>query len=274
MTTGAGGRRRLAVLGSPIAHSRSPQLHTAAYRVLGLDWEYERIEVREGGLADLIGGLGPQWRGLSLTMPLKREALRVADAVDARAAELAQANTLVLSDAGVRAFSTDVDGVLGALASLGVGPVRSATVLGGGATAESAVAARRTLGAEGTVGVRTPARAARLGASARVLPLAEAPMDAAVVVSTVPAGAELPVRVPDRPGVLLDVVYDPWPTPLATAWRARGGRVANGLEMLLHQALGQVRAFVGGDPGIPLPDEDAVLRAMRDAAGWGAVEGS
>lgn len=262
------------MLGSPIAHSRSPDIHAAAYRVLGLDWGYERIEVRAGELEAVVRGLGSEWRGLSLTMPLKREALRVADAVDARAAALAQANTLVLGEEGIRAFSTDADGVVGALASLGVVRVRSATVLGGGATAESAVAALRALDAEVTVAARNPERAARLTASARVVPLDAAPMGAEVVVSTVPAGAELPVRLPDRPGFLLEVVYDPWPTPLAAAWLAAGGRVASGREMLLHQALGQVRAFVGDDPGIPLPDEDVVLRAMRAAAGIRPVEGS
>lgn len=272
MSAPGSARRRLAVLGSPVAHSRSPQLHAAAYRVLGVDWSYERIEVGEEGLAEFVAGLGPEWRGLSLTMPLKRVALTMADVIDPLASELGQANTLVLGDHGIRAFSTDAAGVTGALAESGVLRVTRATVLGGGATAESAIAALRALDAEVVVGVRAPERAARLADRATVMALESAPLDAAladaeVVVSTVPSGVRLPLVIPDRPGVLLDVVYDPWPTPLAAAWQARGGRVLGGRQMLLHQALGQVRAFVGGDPRIPLPREDAVLSAMRGAVG-------
>lgn len=266
--TSAAGRTRLAVLGSPIAHSRSPEIHAAAYRALGLDWDYGRAEVGEDGLAGFTAGLDPEWRGLSLTMPLKREALAVADLVDPLAAELRQANTLLLDDDGIRAFSTDAAGIVGALADAGMHGMRRATVLGGGATAESAVVALRGLGAEVTVAVRAPERAARLVGRAAVVPLAEAPLDAELVVATVPGGVELPVRIPPTvDGLLLDVAYEPWPTPLASAWSAAGGRAVSGLGMLLHQALGQVRIFVGGDPGIPLPDEPAVFRAMREAVG-------
>src|SRR6478752_1823922 len=92
---------RLAVLGSPIAHSKSPALHRAAYEVLGLDWEYDAIEVAEGGLATFLGGLDASWRGLSLTMPLKREVLPLLDELDELAAQSQLANT-VLIDGGRR----------------------------------------------------------------------------------------------------------------------------------------------------------------------------
>ncbi|MDO3637887.1 shikimate dehydrogenase, partial [Mycolicibacterium sp. KC 300] len=110
--------RRAAVLGSPIAHSRSPQVHLAAYRALGLDsWTYDRIECTADQLPELVGGLGPEWVGLSVTMPNKFAALRFADERTERADLVGSANTLVRSGRGWRADNTDVDGIVGALGS-------------------------------------------------------------------------------------------------------------------------------------------------------------
>jgi shikimate dehydrogenase len=265
---------RLAVLGSPIAHSRSPELHLAAYRALGLDWEYTREEVDDAGLAPFLAGLGPEWRGLSLTMPLKRRVAELVPVVDEVARRTRQGNTILL-DGGtpVKAFNTDVHGIVAALGEAGVASARRATVLGGGATAESAVAALESLGAEVTVAVRDVAKATATGAfpGAAVVALG-ADADAAVaqseaVVSTIPPGAEFPVRIAglERTQTLLDVAYAPWPTPLAATWSGAGGRVVHGLEMLLHQAVHQIRIFLSGDPAVPLADEAAVIRAMRSA---------
>ena len=130
--------RKAAVLGSPIAHSRSPQLHLAAYRALGLtDWTYERIECTAEQLPELVGGLGPEWVGLSVTMPGKFAALRFADARTERAELVGSANTLVRTPNGWRADNTDVDGVAGALGTVD-GP---AIVVGSGGTAPAAVVA-------------------------------------------------------------------------------------------------------------------------------------
>ena len=265
---------RLAVLGAPIEHSRSPQLHLAAYRVLGLDWDYTREEVDDAGLAGFLDRLGPEWRGLSLTMPLKRRVAELVPDVDEVARRTRQGNTILL-DAGrpVRAFNTDVHGIVAALGEAGVRALDRATVLGGGATAESAVVALESLGAEVTVAVRDVAKVVASGtfAGARIVALgpdADAALaESAAVVSTIPPGAEFPVRLAGLGSAqtLLDVAYAPWPTPLAQAWREAGGRVVHGLEMLLHQAVHQVRIFVAGDPSVPLPGEAAVIRAMRTA---------
>lgn len=273
MSAPAGGRRRLAVLGSPIEHSKSPQLHAAAYRELGLDWDYGRAEVGESELAGFLDGLGPEWLGLSLTMPLKREALRLAELPTERATATGQANTLVRTAHGWVADNTDVPGLLDALADDGIRAVRTGIVLGGGATAVSAARALQSLGAEVTMAMRSPERA----------PLADVPAvaldsvrleTADVTISTVPASAELRLDVPalDDTRTLLDVVYDPWPSPLASAWTTAGGRVIDGLAMLLHQAVHQIRLFSSGadgdpDAGAPLPDEPGVLRVMRAAVG-------
>lgn len=254
--------RKAAVLGSPVAHSRSPQLHLAAYRALGLDdWSYRRIECGADELAALVAGFGPEWVGVSVTMPGKFEALRVADERTERAELVGSANTLVRTATGWRADNTDIDGVAGALADYAArrGGLHRATVLGSGGTAPAAVVALAGLGVnEITVAARSPQNAARLvelGSRLGVETafhrlgddgLRESAERTDVVVSTIPAEAaaglaETLAGVP----VLLDAIYDPWPTPLARAVAASGGEVISGLQMLLHQAFSQVEQFTG-----------------------------
>ncbi len=265
--------RRAAVLGMPVAHSLSPALHNAAYAALGLPgWHYDRHAVDEAGLRGFVDGLGPDWVGLSLTMPLKRAALAVADDVDPDAAAIGAANTLVRRQGRWFAANTDVGGIVETLREAGVRRVERALVLGAGGTAQAALAALRRLGEDApTVLVRDPARAgalrataARIGVSPRIVGgLAEVPLPPAdVVVSTLPAGAAdaLADRAPGPATVVLDVVYAPWPTALATAAAAAGCRVAGGLEVLLHQAVEQVELMTGR------PGPTAAMRAALLAA--------
>ncbi|GFG69232.1 shikimate dehydrogenase [Mycolicibacter senuensis] len=247
------------MLGSPIAHSRSPQLHLAAYRALGLrGWTYDRIECDAERLPALVSGLGPEWVGVSVTMPGKFAALAFADERTPRAERIGSANTLVRTPTGWLADNTDVDGVSGALGSAGR-VSGDAIVLGSGGTAPAAVVALTDLGVSGiTVAARNPDNAARLvalateaGVPARYCALGEAGLTeaaaaASVTVSTLPA--EVAARyAPVLAGVpvLLDAIYDPWPTPLAAAVAAAGGTVISGLQMLLHQAFTQVELFTG-----------------------------
>jgi shikimate dehydrogenase len=263
--------RRAAVLGSPIAHSRSPQLHLAAYRALGLgDWTYDRIECTADQLPALASGLGPEWVGLSVTMPGKFAALRFADEHTTRAEMVGSANTLVRTAEGWRADNTDIDGVTGALGTVH----GSAVVVGSGGTAPAAVAALAGLGtARLTIAARDQAKAAplvdlaeRLGVPAQWCDL-DAPelaglaAEAGAVVSTIPADvAERYAATLARTPVLLDAIYDPWPTPLAAAVQAAGGRVVSGLQMLLNQAFAQVEQFTG----LPAPKE-AMRAALQTA---------
>ncbi len=131
-----------AVVGSPIAHSRSPVLHRAAYAALGLtDWSYKRVELHAGELRSWLAGLGDNWRGVSVTMPLKQEAVTGADTASDLAADLRAANTLIRGVGGWHADNTDVAGLSGAIRELGAGDARShssgsvrgsATVIGAG----------------------------------------------------------------------------------------------------------------------------------------------
>jgi shikimate dehydrogenase len=263
--------RHAAVLGQPVAHSLSPVLHGAAYAELGLTgWTYERVEIGDGpALRGFVEALGPQWVGLSLTMPLKRLVQPLLATLSPVAAAVGSVNTVVLRDGGRSGHNTDVHGIVEALREGGVGALSpgGSVVLGGGATAASAVAALADLGdREPTVVVRAAARAgevleaaARLGARPRVVEFHE--LDAAVLggcsaaVSTVPAaGAPAVTSVIDRSGpvrgVLLDVVYQPARTPAMAAWERAGGTVVGGFVMLLHQAVEQVRLFSGRTPSV------------------------
>lgn len=260
--------RRAAVLGSPVSHSRSPDLHLAAYRALGLaDWDYTRRECTADQVAGVLADAAPEWVGFSVTMPGKRAALAAADERTDRAVLVGSANTLVRTERGWRADCTDIDGMLGALAHLRVGTdtvgttlTRSAVVVGAGGTALPTVAALAAVGiTDLTVVARSAERARgvidlarRLGLTVAITDfvdgpeLADAAAASAVVVSTVPAPAAAPLAPALAHGArVVDVIYDPWPTPLATAVGDRGGEIVGGLVMLLNQAYSQVEQFTG-----------------------------
>ena len=265
---------KCAVVGDPIAHSLSPVLHRAAYDALGLDWTYESVQVRPGGLPPFLDGLDESWRGLSLTMPLKREAVPLLTSADDWVRLTGAANTIILDRDGSRhGLNTDVPGARVAVAGSGVGTCARAVVLGAGATAASVVFALAELGLQHvTLLTREPVRAGETlrvfaqhlrGTSYDVRPLAEAAehsMTADIAVSTVPASAQVPelvVALAEVP-VIFDAVYDPWPTPLAASAVATGRTLVTGLDLLLAQAQGQVQAMTG-NPDVP-------VEAMRAAA--------
>ncbi|WP_328550648.1 shikimate dehydrogenase [Streptomyces sp. NBC_00366] len=263
---------RAAVLGSPIAHSLSPRLHTAGYRALGLEgWSYDRFEIDEAALPGFLAQLGPEWAGLSLTMPLKRAVIPLLDEITDTAASVEAVNTVVLRPDGSKVGdNTDIPGLVAALHERGVEETESAAILGAGATASSALAAlARICTGEVTVYVRSERRAdemrqwgERLGVQVRPADWADAAQafEAPLVISTTPAGGTdaLAAELPAHTGTLFDVLYDPWPTPLAAAWEARGGHVLGGLDLLVHQAVFQFRQFTG--------DARSPLAAMREAA--------
>ncbi|GGT19620.1 shikimate dehydrogenase [Streptomyces chromofuscus] len=263
--------RRAAVLGSPIAHSLSPVLHRTAYQELGLTgWTYDRFEVDEEGLPGFFAQLGPEWAGLSLTMPLKRAVIPLLDEISDTAASVEAVNTVVLTDDGRRVGdNTDIPGMVAALREHGIEQAGSAAILGAGATASSALAAlARICTGEIVVHVRSAARAAemrqwgeRLEVDVRIADWADAAeaLHHPLVVATTPAGTTdaLAAAVPERPATLFDVLYDPWPTTLAARWSAYGGAVVGGLDLLVHQAVLQVEQVTGRVP--------APLDAMRKA---------
>ncbi|MDL9979766.1 shikimate dehydrogenase family protein [Microbacterium sp. ASV49] len=267
---------RLEVWGDPIAHSRSPLLHAAAYAALGLDWSYGRRRVDEESFAGELAGLDASFRGLSLTMPLKGVARAASVTLDRPADLTGAVNTLLISDDGPRGFNTDVGGIVQDLREHGIDAPPRARIVGAGATATSAVVALAELGAEQVdVVARRPEAAASLAAFGGRLGMrvSASALDAGaftqgdVTISTLPGDApiagEAAQALAEAGGLLYDVVYGHWPTALALAWERHGNQAVWGLGMLLHQALLQVRVFVHGDPAVPLADEEHVLAAMR-----------
>jgi shikimate dehydrogenase len=264
---------RCAVLGDPVDHSLSPVIHRAAYRALGLDdWRYDAVQVPSGGLTAFLDGLDPaEWRGLSLTMPLKREAVPLLGSYDEWVRAAGACNTVLLDPDGSRhGLNTDVTGALMVLGEHDV-PMQRAVVLGGGATATSLLLALAERGMrQATLVVRDPDRAAETvhAVSAhrsaptvdvvRFDTVEQLPGD--VLVSTVPASAQVPellAAVADVP-LVFDVVYEPWPTPLAAAAERSGRTVLSGLDLLVAQAVNQVVVMTGR--------YDVPAGAMRRAA--------
>lgn len=268
-----------AVVGQPVAHSLSPAIHRAAYASLGLDWEYQRIDLDPGGLPGLVAALraesGVRWRGLSVTMPHKADAARLGKPSEL-VALTGVANTLVLTPEGITAHNTDVTGFVLALQDrLGAGqtpgPGFSGTIVGNGATALSALVALRRLGADrAQVVCRAAERArgmvelaGRLGVGIEVHTPGDRLAGTEVLISTVPArgSEELAAEVAHVAPVVFDSVYDPWPTPLVEAvgvtdpstgsgnvgeaGRCGDVQVLDGLDLLAAQAVEQVSLFTG-----------------------------
>lgn len=278
--------RRAAVIGHPISHSLSPVLHRAAYRELGLTtWLYDVVDVAPEYLGEFMSALDGSWTGLSVTMPHKRTIASFVDQVEPLAAAVGSINTVVFSGGDSKrpgmavGANTDVHGMVAAIterlpAGLSV-TAPTGAILGGGATAASALAALGGLGCtRPVVYVRSKARsgeamraAHNLGVEPRWRSLSDAAetVDADITISTIPAMADIdPIlqaivrrgslkRVP----LLLDVVYDPWPTKLAESWP---GQVISGHRMLLHQAALQVQLMTGKIAPI-----ETMRKALNDA---------
>jgi len=281
---------RLAVLGHPIDHSLSPALHRAAYEVLGLDWTYDRADLTEDQLDDFVATRDVSWLGLSLTMPLKYRAAELADVVDSDTALTGACNTLVFDRETNQklGFNTDV----AALASVIVDAARATTdsgevpasiaILGGGATAVSAIAAAARAGVESVdIYVRDTGRASNAVVAAQASGVLASVHDlssfcetssSSVTICTLPGSVHVQMPVAELAGrILIDVAYSPWPTTRAVAWQAAGGSAVSGLHMLVRQAVLQVRIFVAGSPEIVLDDEQQVRAAMAASVGLGEL---
>jgi shikimate dehydrogenase len=255
---------RCAVLGSPIAHSLSPVLHRAAYAELGLDWTYDAVEVDEDGLEAFLDGLDDDWRGLSLTMPLKRVALGLVHKSSAVAMAVGSANTILLEPGDGRGIgdNTDVPGAQAALRERQLEP-RSARIVGGGATATSIAYALAALGLRDLEFVvrdesraEVAARVARSAGADVIVKSFEHPMLEKVdlLVSTVPGDAigSRSHELAESSRAVFDVAYDPWPTPLIVAAEQADLPVVTGLDLLAHQAALQVELMTGSTADVDL----------------------
>ena len=267
---------KAAVLGFPIGHSKSPLLHAAAYRALDLPWTYERHEVDELLFPDFLQRHAHEFNGLSLTMPLKRIGFDVAEVRDLAATATRAVNTLVFGDQ-LRGFNTDVVGFREALRSAEADSGTVATVLGTGATAQSAAYALMLEGVrELHVAGRRPDALAVMSRWLSDLGVVMhghawgSPLPhTAVTISAVVAGATDDLIPPEQPGLLFDCIYAPWPTVLASAWGARGGAVLSGTDLLVQQAAEQVLLMThvhADNRGAIVTAMYAALRALEFSA--------
>ncbi len=266
-------QRRAGVLGFPAAHSLSPTIHRRGYELCGLDgWRYDIFELRPDEVEPFLDSLDDTWRGFSVTMPLKETVARLGIA-DPLVSAMGVANTIVLERGEHdvrRVYNTDVPGFQRAIATAGVASVRSTMVLGSGATALSALVAVGSLGSRVLISARNPVKAAALAARGVELGFATEVVEWGVypsvdgVISTVPSDAivsHLPGLLDAAPGFVFDVIYHPWPTPLAQAGQRIGVPVISGLDLLVHQARVQFELFTGHTVAA-----EPLLLAVRAAA--------
>lgn len=271
------------IVGSPVNQSKSPAIHSAAYRVLDLDWSYSRNEVTKGSLTSFISKLDEDWRGLSVTSPLKNEANRIATKLDEYSKITGSTNTLIRNSiGGWDGYNTDIFGIVQAIRSKSSSAILSTLIVGSGATAHSAIVAVSTLSPSSDLKIyarnsktrRTAIKFAKsLGLNAkRAFFFETSAAGSDLVISSVPAHAmddiadKLKKRHLWRPsGILLDVSYSPWPSKLAELWQLSTKPVISGFDMLIWQAIAQLRLFLNSNVQEPLPNEIAVLEAMRVA---------
>jgi shikimate dehydrogenase len=275
--------KQFLVVGDPVDHSKSPAIHRAAYNVLGLDWTYGRLQVAKNDLRQVLDNAPEQLSGFSVTMPLKEEAARSVQSMDEFARATGAVNTLVRSSSGWAGYNTDVFGVVMAIRESVPAGRAVIGVIGSGATAKSSVAALRLINPKARVIVyarstdsyetlREFAKSLEIRVS-RKRSLRSLVRKSDLTISTLPSGAldEHLERAGKRlasaiKGPLFDVAYNPWPSHAAKVWLASGQSVISGIEMLIWQAVAQIRLFVHGDPNQELSNEVAVVEAMRHAA--------
>ena len=253
---------KAAVLGSPISHSLSPLLHTVAYNELGMKSNYSPIEVKSGELATFLSTCDDSWTGFSLTMPLKEEVIPLAHKVSDLARTIKSANTLLRDNGNWHATSTDVPGFVNAIEANGKKISGEVLIIGAGATARAAAAATDGLAESITVMMRPSSRERDMRDCVKTSRLnfvswGDSPsfLSADLIISATPAGASdsLLDYFPKKPkSVLFDVLYHPWPTMALVNWKANGGDIIDGLDLLIHQAIDQIQLF----SGVPLDRKD------------------
>jgi len=256
-----------AVLGSPITHSLSPLLHSLAYEYLGVQARYEAVEVKSGQLRDFLANTDKN--ALSLTMPLKEEALTVSHVISDVAQRITSGNTLSLTDGVWSLTSTDVLGFEFSLEMHSIKEIETVLIIGAGATARAAVASVSKIAKSVLVVTRNPDRISAMNqtssADVTYLPweLTNQLNTADLVINTTPHNAAdyFVTNVENPRGSFFEVLYNPWPTALSKVWAQSENRVIDGLDLLIHQGISQVEIFAG-----VTVDRQKLYRLMRTAA--------
>jgi shikimate dehydrogenase len=257
------------VLGSPISHSLSPLLHNTIYDSLGIDATYRAYEVASGDLRNFLDDEGSSLNCLSLTMPLKEEALTIADSVSDISRQIQSGNTLHKVDGLWNLTSTDVEGFAHALDFNERNPKGNVLVIGAGATARAVIAACDGISNKVTVINRSSDRELAIRKSAPNLEIDFISWSDAInfetfdlVVNTTPGNtaAVLVDQVQSVTATYFEVLYNPWPTQLLAQWRKSGGFGIDGLDLLIHQAISQASIFAARSI-----DRDSIAKILRSA---------
>lgn len=250
---------RLAVLGHPVGHSRSPAMQTAALRDLGLKgWTYEAIDVESDRLEELVVSMpGAGFIGANVTVPHKEAALRLADSAGPEATGIGAANTLIFGSEGTRAENTDAPGLLAAIGDVAPG---RALVLGAGGAGRAAVWALERAGHRVDLWNRTAERAVsvadELGATATEDPESG---DYGIVVNSSAAGLDGTGALTDLPldpegfnsgQVVVDMVYGDRPSELLECAARKGARTVDGIEVLVRQGALSLGIWTGLEPSL------------------------
>lgn len=255
------------VLGSPIAHSLSPLLHNTVYGYLGIEASYAAYEVASGNLRNFLDNDGSSLNCLSLTMPLKEEAMTIADSISDLSRTIQSGNTLHKENGLWNLTSTDVDGFTHALNFNNRDAKGNVLILGAGATARAVVAACHGVSETVTVINRNPDRQAPMKHAAPDMKMKFLPWDSEIifnefdlVVNTTPgdSAAHFANKVDAVNATFFEVLYNPWPTQLLMQWRKAGGYGIDGLDLLIHQAISQVEIFA-----LRTIDRDSVAKMLR-----------
>jgi shikimate dehydrogenase len=270
---------RLAVIGHPVAHSRSPAMQNAALAALGLgeEWGYEAIDVAPEGFEERVREMSAEgFAGVNVTVPHKEAALALADEATEMAREIGAANTLVFKEGRIEAHNTDAGGLIAALP--GSSRARRALVLGAGGAARAAIWALARSGAVvdadlGSLGVdvwnRTPQRAEAVAAELGGAPVRSPRLRSyGVIVNTTTVGLHgedpfehLPLAKADFDSeqVVVDMVYGKEPTAFLRAAEEAEATVVDGIEILVRQGALSLRIWTGCEP--PLEVMRAAARA-------------
>jgi shikimate dehydrogenase len=256
-----------AVLGSPIKHSLSPVLHMSAFKFLGIQGQYSAIEVNSGDLRNFLENFASDMDYLSLTMPLKEEALELDLDFDSEGLRIRSINTLVKRNGRWSASSTDGSGFTKALQSAGYSKFNRILILGAGGTARAIAGVISGFTNDVHVMGRSQSRADSISTSVVEANFQYLTWDDCLsidsydlVINTTPAGAadlfaDSISRVEGK--LLFDVIYKPWPTVLGRRWSDSGGKVLNGLELLIYQGIDQLALIT------QIPDVDSLAKHLR-----------
>mgnify|MGYP000123435827 FL=1 len=240
------------VLGSPISHSLSPLLHKTAYEFLGIEGSYSAFEVQSGQLRHFLNNEGSALNNVSLTMPLKEEALSISDTVSDLARQIQSGNTLSKKEGLWNLTSTDVEGFTFALESHNRNTMGDVLIIGAGATARAVIAACDGVSRSVSVINRNPDREIAIRNSAPHFVVDFISWGTSIdfnkydlVVNTTPGetAALFVDQVTATSATFFEVLYNPWPTVLLSKWRELGGYGIDGLDLLIHQAISQIEIF-------------------------------